>query len=273
MIHYIVLGLAGVTALLVFCLLVSVRSMVQGVGVRTFLYVNSRLKERKDGILSHREIKAFLDRNGAKYVIGGLAEPVKYLGLCILTGMLGMLLGSMINGIAVAVLGILGVVMPAALIVLYNHLTNEKLLSDIRMTYQFIAIQTAAGVYISDALLECREAVENVRLRDALALLSDEIATGYDLPQALDIFAGSFDNPYIDTLCVIIRQSLESGRAMDLLTDVTEQLKEVEENILYKKQERLSRKVGFMQILFLTGACALFLYAYLYDAQNMLANF
>lgn len=273
MIHYAVYGAAALTAFLVCCLLLSVRGMVKKAGVRTYLYVNSRLKEKKDGILSYREIKAFLDRNGAKYVIGGLSEPVKYLCLCILTCMLGLLAGSTVNLLAAVLLGTAGAALPGMVIILYNNLTNEHLLGDIRMTYQFIAIQTAAGVYISDALLECRDCVENARLRDALAVLGNEIAAGYDLPQALETFSSSFDNPYIDTLCVIIRQSLESGRAVDLLADVAGQLKEVEENILYKKQEQLSRKIGLIQILFLAGACALFLYAFLYDAQNMLVNF
>lgn len=273
MLHDIITAMAAAVGVLVLCLLLEMRGTVQGIGAETYIYVNNKLQKKKSGPFSYYEIKAFLDKNGASYVIGALAEPVKYLGLCILLFMLGLMVGASVNLAAALLAGAIAAALPGMLILFYNHTYNEKLLGDIRMTYQFIAIQTGAGVYISDALLECRDSVEDKRFHNALAALSNEIAAGYNISGALSVFEESFDNPYIDTLCIIIRQSLESGRSVDLLKDVTEQLKEVEENILYKKQEQLSRKIGLVQILFLTGACTLFLYAFMYSAQGLLINF
>lgn len=273
MIRYIITATAAVAGLLMFYLLMSVRGMMGGIGARTYLYINNRLKERRGSFLNYQELQQFLKKNGAEYVIGKFAEPVKYLGLCITLFAIGMLIGSGIHPVLMLVLGGLAAVLPGTLILHENGAYNDKILGDIQMVYQFIAIQTAAGVYISDALQECYESVINKRMRRALARLSDEIAMGNDMVKALDDFSGSFDNAYINTLCVIIRQSMESGRSIDLLSDVSEQLKEVEENILYKKRERLSRRIGLLQLLFFSGLIAFLLYAFIYELQNMILNF
>lgn len=271
--HYGVLGTVLIVALLMFCLLMSVRGMMEGLGTRTYTYINGRLKEKKGGFLDYHTLAAFLKRNGAEGVLGSLADPVKYLGLCIVLFVTGMLLGGRINYVVMVIAGCMAAALPGSLILYHNIAWNDKALGDIKRTYQFIARQTAAGVYISDALLECYEAVENRRLKKALKKLCDDIATENNIYKALDAFSESFDNAYIDTLCVIIRQAMESGHAIDLLNDMAEQLKEMEDNLLLKKRESLSRKIAILQLLFFTGMMVLLIYAIAYDMKNLILNF
>lgn len=273
MIHIMTAGCAAIAGFLTFYLLLSVKGRMNDIGVKTYVYVNRRLKERRSRFFNYYELESFLKKNGAGYLFGRFAEPVKYLGLCILFSMMGVLAGSAAGPVCAMGLGVFAFFIPRMLILYNNSIFNERLLGDLRVTYQFIAIQTAAGVYISDALAECRDSVENKRLRDAFIRLGNDIATENDIEKALGNFSECFDNPHISTFCVIIRQSLESGRSLDLLQDVNDQLKEVEENILFKKQEKLNRKIGFIQVIFFTGAMFLFLYAFVYGSQNVLINF
>ena len=103
--------------------------------------------------------------------------------------------------------------------------------------------------------------------------LSNEIAMEGNVEEALDHFSESFDNSYIDTFCIIIKQSMESGRAVDLLNDMVEQLREVENNILVKKEEKLRRKTGIYQMAFFAGAMVFFIYAFVYDIGKLITNF
>ena len=57
-----------------------------------------------------------------------------------------------------------------------------------------------------------------------------------DIYEALDRFQSRFDNRYIDSLCITILQALESGQALALLGDITEQIKDMEETVLERKK-------------------------------------
>lgn len=272
MVHYAVICMGAAVSVLLFLMLRSLQGQIGQVSIRTYTYLNRRLKERKRG-LDYYAIEEFLHKNGAEYLIGGFAEPVKYLGLCALLGAAGTLAGFRIFPLLAAPCAALGAFIPRMLVLMNNQQDNNRMLAEIRMVYQFIGMQTGAGVYITDSLTECYNAVENPRLKAGLYRLSSETAISGDLEKALDNFARGFDNTYIDTLCIVIKQAMESGQAVDLLRDIAEQVKDVEQNLLYQKQEKLQRKIALFQLLFFTGIIMAIMLGCVQEVMQQIVHF
>ena len=118
-----------------------------------------------------------------------------------------------------------------------------------------------AGVYVTDALTECYGIVRNIRLRDALLTLSGEIAAKADVEEALERFQNKFSNRYIDALCMTVLQALESGQAVELLSDISEQIKDMEAALMNRKKSSLDRKTTFYQLGILAAILVIVLYA------------
>lgn len=120
-----------------------------------------------------------------------------------------------------------------------NAKDNEKITADLQTIYDALAVQIRGGVYIINALYEDYALVsdKNPRLKAALMQLSGEMLLTSDAKQVINNFQSKFSNNYIDSLCVAIIQSLDSGEAVDLLGDISEQLKSFQK-MLYKERNR-----------------------------------
>lgn len=82
-----------------------------------------------------------------------------------------------------------------------------------------------------------------------------------DIYKSLESFQGKFDNRHIDALCITILQALESGQAVELLTDLAEQIKDMELTVLNRKKAALDRSITFYQLGILTAVLGIVLYA------------
>lgn len=151
--------------------------------------------------------------------------------------------------------------LPSWLLNYLNKKDNEKLLPELKLVYHALEIQIRAGVYVADALAECYGSVQEKRLRSALLELAGEIVIKADIYEALDRFQGKFDNRYIDSLCITMLQALESGQALELLADIGEQIKDMEETVLERKKGRLERSITFYQLGILVVVLGIALYA------------
>ena len=88
----------------------------------------------------------------------------------------------------------------------------------------------------------------------------------------MEKFQGKFDNRYVDSLCITIFQALESGQAVELLRDIGEQIKDMEETVLERKKAALDRRITFCQLGVLTVVLGLALYAcvsYMFGAVTL----
>ena len=79
--------------------------------------------------------------------------------------------------------------------------------------------------------------------------------------EALARFQGKFDNRYLDSLCLILLQATQSGQSVDLLSDLSEQIKDMEAALLSQKKEALDRSVTFYQLGILVAIMGVVLYA------------
>ena len=77
----------------------------------------------------------------------------------------------------------------------------------------------------------------------------------------MDRFQQKFDNRYVDSLCITLLQALESGQALELLSDIGEQIKDMEAGVLERKKNALDRSITFYQLGVLAVVLGLALYA------------
>lgn len=231
------------------------------------------LRKKEHGSGWYHHTRQWLAKNGAVFHYGKWAGPEGYLTVRVVLAMAGLAAGTNIGlpfgAAAAAALFFL----PGWLLLYLNGRDNERLLPELKLVYHALEIQIRAGVYLTDALAECYGSVREKRLRDALLDLAGDIVMKADIYNALERFQGKFDNRYIDALCIIILQALESGQALELLGDIGEQVKDMEEAVLQRRKTALDRKITFYQLGVLAVVLGIALYAcvtYMFGAASSL---
>lgn len=262
-----------VTATLVFVLFVILRREYhpERLVLTTWREISGllRKKERESGWYSSTQ--QWLDKNGAVFHYGSWVDPEKYLALRIVSALLGLSAVGTMSPVGGAAAAVLLFFLPGWLLIYLNGKDNEKLLPELKMVYHALEIQIRAGVYVTDALAECYGSVRDKRLRAALLALAGDIVMKADIYDALERFQGRFDNRYVDALCITILQALESGQALELLGDIGEQVKDMEETVLERRKGALDRSVTFYQLGVLAVVLGLALYAcvtYMFGAAS-----
>ncbi len=229
--------------------------------VKTYRELAGLVKGRGRNSYWYRGSGQMLRSLGAEFHFGNWVHPVSYLVVRSIVALLGLLICSRVAlgyGVAAAVVLFC---LPNWLLVYLNHQDNQKMLSEIRLVYHALEIQLRAGVYVTDALAECYGSVRYPRLRQALLDLAGDLVVKSDVNSALERFQGKFSNPYIDSLCVVLLQALESGQAVELLQGIAEQIKDMEKRVLEQKKAALERSLTFYQLGILAAVLGMALYA------------
>ena len=81
-----------------------------------------------------------------------------------------------------------------------------------------------------------------------------------DMEDALERFNEKFDCGQIDIFCIVIRQSMESGRSVKVLEDLSLQMNDLQKAINTKEKEALDRKVQVIELLLFVGLLAVTVY-------------
>ena len=95
--------------------------------------------------------------------------------------------------------------------------------------------------------------------------LAGDIVMKADIYEALERFQKKFDNRYVDSLCITVLQALESGQALELLSDIGEQIKDMEALVMERKKASLDRSMTFYQLCVLAAVLGVALYACVTD--------
>lgn len=255
-------GLAVVMAVLIFVLLLLLSVQhPPGMILHACEEFRGLLREKNRESSWYRRTEEWLHKNGGPFHYGRWLNPTGYLTLRIVLALLGLLA---ISGISVGY-GILTSLflffLPGWMLTYLNRKDNLRLLPEIKLVYHALEIQIRAGVYVTDALAECYGSVQDKRLRQALLDLAGDIVMKSDIYAALERFQGKFDNNYIDALCITILQALESGQAVELLGDISEQIKDMESTVMERKKGALDRSITFYQLGVLAAVMGVVLYA------------
>lgn len=229
--------------------------------LRAYENVCMHARNSSKGVFDYERWENYLRIHGASYYYGTWINPVTYMALCIILGLVGLMVGCS-SGVLIGIIcAMIGVFLPGILLQYLDKRDNERMMAELDLVYSALSIQIRAGVYITDALAECYGSVNHERLRDALQNLSGDIVMKADLDQALEKFQGAFRNRYIDSLCITILQATESGQAVELLGDIAEQIKDMEITLQHKKKEQLNRSATFYQLGIFALILVLVLYA------------
>lgn len=227
-------------------------------------------KSRQSGF--YRRNRQWLEKNGAAFHFGKWIDPIRFLVLRMILGLAGLYVGVKVGtGYGIAAFLLL-FWLPVWMLLYLNRRDNEKLLPEVKLVYHALEIQIRAGIYITDALTECYGSVQDKRLRQALLELAGDIVMKADIYDSLEKFQGKFENRYVDSLCIILFQALESGQAIELLRDIGEQIKDMEETVLERKKAALDRSITFCQLGVLTVVLGLAVYAcvsYMFGAATL----
>lgn len=220
------------------------------------------LKKSKMSFLNFDSIQRFLKAKGAVYLFGDTATPVTFVTVKVLLLLLLFLMGVSIGGILPGMFfGMVGFFLPDMLLTISNSADNDAMLEDIKCIYDTLRIQTKAGVYLSASLCECYLAVKNRRLKSALLELTNDISTRHEIEDALERFNEKFDCSQIDIFCIVIRQSMESGRSVKVLEDLSLQMNDLQHAINLKEKEALDRKVQIIELLIFVGLLAVTIFS------------
>ena len=213
--------------------------------------IRGELQEKKKiGIFDYDQIQKKLISNGFAFRHPSLADPLVYTGVKICMGAAAAALTAQFHP-AVAFLGfVLGYASLDLLANIQNNSDNNKITSDLQIIYDALSVQIKGGVYIINALCEDYALVnKSKRLKVALMEMSGEMMMTSDAKKVITNFQNKFSNCYIDSLCVTIIQALDSGEAVELLGDISEQLKSFQNAALMRKKQELDRALTFSSIM------------------------
>lgn len=239
----------------------------------TLFHTRKTMKQTRVSWLSYERMERFLLSHGAGYLFQGRLTPEVFLGWKLGAGMLlGLALGSVLPGLAAAGLFV-GFFLPDWMLRLSNEADNEKILPDMKNVYDTLRIQTKAGVFLTYSLSECYLAAATPRLKAALLELNNKIIAKSDLDSAMDEFQMQFDNEFINTFCMIIKQSMESGRSVQILTDLSSQMEEVERALSIKRKEALDRRIQILQMLLFAGLLGVCIYGLGVEIMKNMTSF
>lgn len=222
--------------------------------------VNNRLREKK-GFFDYEKIDKFLLANGGAYHYGAKINPIKLTIYRLILATIGFMLGIQFHAILAVIVTILGFQAPMFMLTYLNAKDNQKMLPEIQDVYNTLRVQVRAGIHITNALAECYHGIERGRLRRNLEELTNEIYIKKSVEVAINHFNEKFNNGFIDTLCSIIIQAQESGQIVELLADISEQIKAMQSAILIKRKEKLDRQITLYTLVLVAAVLAVILYA------------
>lgn len=205
-------------------------------------------------------MERFLKQNGVYFAYKEKITPDEYGPLRVMIGLLaGIFLGMFMPVLAVPGF-VLGYIIPPMLIKQGNDSDNDSMLESIKDIYDILKIQTRNNIHISSALYECYLWAKHPRLKQALYELTMEIQNNGDILAAVQDFREKFNNPYLESLAVSIKQSLETGKAAQIFSDVSKQIDAIDEAILLREEARVERINMIVMTLVYASVIAVIIY-------------
>jgi len=223
------------------------------------LLENENENKSNNGYFDLERIDTYLRNHGGYYMFTWL-EPFSFLmiksGFAVLMFLVifSLIPSNVLIALLCAVLGaIVGFFGPDLILNIANESDNDDMLQDVKSIFDTLRTQTKAGVFLTNSLAECYMIVGNPRLKSALLDMTNKIIIKNDIEDAVKDFNKEFTSPYIDTLCVTILQSMESGKSVQILEDLSKQIADMQSAINIKEQEKLDSKIQVLEMMVFLG--------------------
>lgn len=237
------------------------------------LKIDKNFKKNDRGLFSYDKIESYLKSMGLEEVFGREIAPTEFIMTKVILSLL-LFTGFLKEGVIFGILfGILAFFLPDILIRISNSSDNEDMLPDLKRVYDTLRIQTKAGVFFTTSLTECYLVVKNKRLKKALLEMNNIILTKNDIDEAIEGFNSKFENQYIDTFCIVIKQSIESGKMVQILQDLSSQIEDIQEAINIKLAEKVKSKLQLLQFLIYIGVTAIIVFGVFSEITSGITGF
>ena len=213
------------------------------------------------------DTKIFLSTHGVNYMFRKNISPFEYYFACLFFGIFSAFVVMSLNTLTLSsiflgiIAFIIGAILPRIIIKISNSSDNDEMLPDICIIYNFMKIQAEAGVFASTSLGECYKQVKNPRLKSALKDFKKYMIAKNDIVQALQDFNIKFNNTYIDTLCITLEQSTKTGQSIQMLSDVSDQLQDIEHVLYIKEKDKADSITAMMEFFVFAIILAIVVYA------------
>lgn len=217
-------------------------------------YENKYLRQKID------KLNLFLSQHGADFNLG-ISKIWQYIALRLFIALGIFLVSNEILNIWFSIaLGIIGLYVPDVIVKELNKSDNEKMFQDLKAVYDTLRIQTSAGIYVTNALMDCYLVVKNKRLKKALKQLSIDIIGDRDIDRAVNSLSVKFHNDYIDEFVTIITQFIQTGQLVKVLEELNKQMINIEDLMNQKRESKVERKMLTIVLLFFVGILAIAIY-------------
>lgn len=224
--------------------------------------------EQNDSYFNKDRLTSFLSEQGVMYRKNDYElDPVVFIfekimiGFAAALGMFIVIPGFSFKIVAAIVAFLAGFFYPDIRAKQKNKADNLAMEDDIITIYSTLKTEAKAGMYIGDSLIDCQRSVTNKRLKMAMTELNNNILSRkITMEEAVMIFKSRFDNPQIEDLADIIRQSFRTGKLIEMTKDIGSQIADSNE-IRYENEKNASKKFAMMiNIAFFSGIVILVLY-------------
>lgn len=209
----------------------------------------------------YEEKESYLAKMGVNYAFGRKVSPEEYFIAKILLGVVFCLFFAWTSGFLVGGVGFVIAFYGVDIIVkLSNQSTNEKMLPDIKNMFDTLKIKTEGGMFLTSAIMECYKNARHPRLKQALFEMNGQLITKNDIELTIDEFNAKFNCKQIDILCIILKQSMESGRTVEILKDISDQLADMQKAINIKVKNKMENQTLMIQMVMYTIIIVLCIY-------------
>lgn len=235
---------------------------------RFYISVNNKIKDKP----FYEKVEEFLSKNGVNHMFGKI-EPTQYILFKLISALILLALILPVDKISAVLMSLGMLILPDIILKISNESDNDEIIKDLKRVYDTLKIQTKSGVFITNALTECYLTVTNTRLKNALLELTNSIMLKSNISEAIEKFNSQFDNEYIDTFCIVIKQSIESGKSAQLLDDLSNQISDIQEALQLKHQRRIDSKSEMLQLLLYIGVIGIVLFGIVSEFATSLTRF
>lgn len=239
--------------------------------MRKTIFFSGFLKEKSTAFEERTDVK--LRKTGMKFLFGDAFRARHFWLIKILSAAVFVLIAAGIGWIFLLPAAVLGYELPDIFAEASNEADNREMLEDIRTIYDTVRIQARAGVFVTVSVMDCYLIVAHPRLKAALLEFNNRILAKNSLAEAVDGLEARFDNRYIDSFCIVLRQAMVSGRSVQILTDLSNQMNDVEHALRLRQREKLDRQVQLLELLLFTGLLAVCVYAIAVEIMGAVMKF
>ena len=228
---------------------------------------NQFLKKKNSGYFSYERIEKYLKKNGNPLKL----SPGGFLICKMLISIIIFIIFSS-NVIFALLLSVLGFYLIDFIIYESNKSDMKKIRIQLVNIYDFLSIQTAAGVFVGNALTESYLMAENKRLKTALAELCAEINLTKDVEGALDKFGECFNSIEIDSFILVVKQSLKTGKIQKALEDLSSSQKDANLVLIQEHTDKINIVKDIIQMMMYFGILALIMFGLFMEIRFQLSG-